>query len=143
MICGTLINIIIKIDALYFVSDAEGFFIWIKRDILTALGLDDRGWNWLSDGQLASFTTVIFLLTITTVAYFGIYRIKLSIEASEGRQLVSNAALTIAPAFMIFSFGVTGMFTGFSLIFLTSLVLGLWQLLSPSLRFSSHPAHVG
>jgi len=143
VICGALINIIIKIDALYFVSDAEGFLIWIKRDILTAFGFDGRGWNWLSDGQLASFTTVIFLLTITTVAYFGIYRIKLSIEASEGQQLVSHAALTTAPAFMIFSFGAIGMFTGFSLVFLASLVIGLWQLLSPSLRFSSHPAHVG
>lgn len=143
VICGALINIIIKVDALYFVSDAEGFITWIKRDILTAFDLDDRGWNWLSDGQLASFTTVIFMLTITTVAYFGIYRIKLSIEASEGRQLVSNAALTIAPAFMIFSFGVIGVFTGFSLIFLISLVLGLWQLLSPSLRFSSPPGGIG
>ena len=142
VICGALINIIIKIDALYFVSDAEAFLTWIKRDLFAAFGVDGQGWNWLSGGQLASFTTVIFLLTITFVAYFGIYRIKLSIEASEGCQLVSHTALIIAPALMVISFGAIGMFTGFSLVFLASLILGFWQLVRPSLRFISHPSSI-
>ncbi|WP_299211499.1 hypothetical protein [uncultured Tateyamaria sp.] len=142
IICGALINTIIKVDALYFVSDAENFLAWIKHDIFAAFGFDSRGWNWLSDGQLASFTTIIFLLTITSVAYFGIYRIKLSIEAAEKRQLVSHAALITAPTFMIVSFGTLGMFRGFSLVFLASLVVGIWQLLSPSLRFSTRTERI-
>lgn len=140
IICGALINITIKVDALYFVSDTESFFTWLKLDFLAVLGIDDRGWTWLPGGELPSLTTAIFLLIITSVAYFGIYRIKLFVEARLHQMMPSQAQLTAAPAFLIATYVLLGEFTGFTLLLVASFFVGIMQLVRPATQHPSNPS---
>ncbi|MFA3919387.1 hypothetical protein [Ruegeria hyattellae] len=137
VICGVLMSMVIKVSVLYLDTDAPNITTWFTRDILSGFGYAEQSWNWLGDRQLAAQTSFMFLFTITSVAYLGIYRVKLAVEAAKQPLLVSHLSLTAVPTAMIMTFGLVGVFQGFSLLVLLSLIVGAWQLITPSLRF--HP----
>ena len=140
IICGALMNIAIKVDALYFISDTESFFTWLKLDLLAALGVDGGGWTWLPGGEFSSFTTAIFLLIITAVAYFGIYRIKLFVESTLHQAMPSHAELFTVPAFLNVTYVLLGEFTGFTLLLVASFLIGIMQLVRPATQHPRNPS---
>ncbi|GGX72506.1 membrane protein [Tateyamaria omphalii] len=132
IICGALINIAIKVDAIYFISDTESLFKFLKLDLLSALGVDGNAWTYLAGREFPSFVSAIFLLIITSFAYVGIYQIKLFTEGALRHQVVTHAQVITVPAFLMFTYAMLGEFTGFTLLLIASVVVGVMQLARPA-----------
>lgn len=59
----------IKLNAVYLISDTENIVIWLVNDALTALGLRNEEWGWLTQSPSA-FMTSFFVLFITCFIFF-------------------------------------------------------------------------
>jgi RsiW-degrading membrane proteinase PrsW (M82 family) len=140
VICGILISILIKASVIYLDVDSPSFFAWLIEDLLTSTGFREQPWNMLGGRQIAAQTSFMFLFTILSVSYLGIYRVRSSVDAASTTPFVSHIRLWAAPVFMVVSFQLIGAFIGFSILLVLAILIGIWQLLSPSLQFKIQPA---
>ncbi|MEO1564247.1 MAG: hypothetical protein AAFR98_12490 [Pseudomonadota bacterium] len=136
IVCGILMSMTIKVSVVYLDTDALRFSSWIIGDLMHGLGFDEPAWHWSGPTQLATLTSLLFLFAIASVSYLAIYRIKLSMEASQDTPFITHGAIWWAPILMLLGFQSIGLYVGFSVVFLIGLLVGIWQILHPRLPFN-------
>lgn len=148
-ILALLASTIIKMVAVYLMTDAENIVSWLINDMLTFVGLRNEDWGWFDKSPSASITSFFVMFIPCFVFFFCLSQIygtlRMLTNTPTGRsyeempsdiirltELRATWSMWAAIIFLlVFNFWVMGKFSGFSILLFGSLGLACYSLLAP------------
>ena len=142
-ILGILLAITLKLNAAYLVSDGENLIIWLVQDALIFFNADVDPWNWLNQSPSPFFTSFLLLFITVFVFYIcfsqmcWIFKLKqvpksheqevfMFLERSRFKVVMFMwCEMVVVITILSASYFTIGMFYGFSLVLLISLILAI------------------